>query len=125
VTTPHLVRLADATLLVLDDTGPLLGAATDDPARLIGDAFGAGADTVVVPLARLHPDFLRLRTRIAGEFAQKFVNYRLRLVVLGDLGPHLEGSEALRDYVGESNRGDSVWFLADLPALERRLSPAR
>lgn len=122
---PQLVRHADATMLVLDDTGPLLGAATDDPAQLIGDAFGAGADTVVVPVARLHSDFLRLRTRIAGEFAQKFVNYRLRLVILGDLGPHLETSEALRDYVRESNRGDSVWFLPDLPALEQRLGTAR
>ncbi|MCY1060238.1 DUF4180 domain-containing protein [Nannocystis sp. SCPEA4] len=119
MTSSQIVQLADATLLVLADVGPVLGTA--DAAQLIGDALGAGADTVVVPLARLHPEFLRLRTRIAGEFAQKFVNYRLRMVVLGDLEPALADSEALRDYVRESNRGDSVWFLADQSALARRL----
>ncbi|MDC0669306.1 DUF4180 domain-containing protein [Nannocystis radixulma] len=119
MTSSQIVRIADATLLVLADVGPVLGTA--DAAQLIGDALGAGVDTVVVPLARLHPEFLRLRTRIAGEFAQKFVNYRLRMVVLGDLEPALADSEALRDYVRESNRGDSVWFLADESALARRL----
>ncbi|MBZ5713855.1 DUF4180 domain-containing protein [Nannocystis pusilla] len=119
MTSSQIVRLEGATLLVLADVGPVLGTA--DAAQLIGDALGAGADTVVVPLARLHPEFLRLRTRIAGEFAQKFVNYRLRMVVLGDLEPALADSEALRDYVRESNRGDSVWFLADRSALARRL----
>jgi hypothetical protein len=119
MTSSQIVRLADATLLVLADVGPVLGTA--EAAQLIGDVLGAGADTVVVPLARLHPEFLRLRTRIAGEFAQKFVNYRLRMVVLGDLEPAFADSEALRDYVRESNRGDSVWFLADESALARRL----
>lgn len=79
---------------------------------------------VVVPVARLHPDFLRLRTRIAGEFAQKFATYRRRLVIVGPLGAALEESEALRDYVRESNRGEVVWFVADQAELERRLQGA-
>jgi Domain of unknown function (DUF4180) len=45
---------------------------------------------------------------LAGEFAQKFVNYRLRLAIVGDISQHLAGSEALCDFVAETNRGNQL-----------------
>lgn len=93
-------------------------AATD----LIGDAFGFGAELVIVPVERLSDEFFELRTRIAGDVIQKFVTYRIRLAIVGDISRHLEASDALRAFVGESNRGRAVWFVPDLPELERRLA---
>ncbi|WP_236004568.1 DUF4180 domain-containing protein [Nonomuraea antri] len=93
-------------------------AATD----ILGDAFGHDAEVVVIPVSRLSADFFRLSTRIAGEIMQKFVTYRRLLVVVGDIAEHVEASKALRDLVFESNRGEHVWFLPDLAALEERLS---
>jgi hypothetical protein len=121
VTVPQLRQIGATKVLVLSDSGPSIGT-VDDAIQLIGDTAGHGADTVVVPVARLHPDFLVLRTRMAGEFTQKFVTYGRRLVLLGDLSLALINSDALRDYVREANRGDSVWFFADWPELERRLA---
>ncbi|MDC0721257.1 DUF4180 domain-containing protein [Nannocystis bainbridge] len=121
MTAPQLRQIGAASALVLPDAGPALGT-LDDAIQLIGDAGGSDADTVVIPVARLHPDFLVLRTRMAGEFTQKFVQYRCRLVILGDLSLALIDSPALRDYVREANRGDDVWFFADWPELERRLT---
>lgn len=118
MTPAQLVPLGHAILLVLPPAGPALGT-PDDALRLIGES--GDADTVVVPVARLHPDFLQLRTRMAGEFTQKFVNYRRRLVILGDLSRALATSDALRDFVRESNRGTALWFVPDWPELERRL----
>ena len=63
----------------------------------------------------------RRASGVAGEFLQNLVNHRLRLAVIGDLSALLEGSEALRDFVRESNRGSHAWFLADEAELERRL----
>jgi hypothetical protein len=40
---------------------------------------------VIIPAQRLDPDFFRLRTGVAGEFVQKFVTYRLRLAVVGNV----------------------------------------
>ena len=90
---------------------------------LIGDAWGAEASTVAVPIQRLDPAFFDLSSGVAGEIAQKLVNYRIRLAVIGDVAPFAEASSALRDWVWESNRGDQVWFLPDAAALEARLRP--
>ena len=101
--------------------GPLLvgeRSATD----LIGDAMGAGARVVVIPVSRLGPGFLTLSTRIAGEVIQKFVNYGFQVAFLGDVSDAVEASDALRDFIRESNRGRHVWFVADLAALEARLA---
>ena len=57
-----------------------------------------------------------------GEVIQKFVNYRLRLAFVGDIGVAVAASDALRDFVRESNRGRHVWFVADMAALEAKLS---
>jgi Domain of unknown function (DUF4180) len=87
---------------------------------LIGAALGR-ADAVAVPVARIVPEFFALRSGVAGAVAQKFVNYRLRLVVVGDVSDHVDGSTALRDFVRESNRGGQLWFVADEAELTARL----
>ncbi|SDR24401.1 protein of unknown function [Thermostaphylospora chromogena] len=92
---------------------------------LIGQAWERQATTVVVPAERLDESFFRLRTGVAGAIIQKFVNYRLRLVVLGDISPHLERSSALRAFVAEADRGDQLWFVADADELAARLEQAR
>jgi hypothetical protein len=77
---------------------------------------------VAVPVGRFDERFFSLRTDLAGEVMQKFVNYRIRLAVVGDLSAHLAGSTALRDLVTESNRGAQVWFVADLADLDTHLA---
>jgi hypothetical protein len=110
---------ADAVFLCADE-GPSLA---DDRALsdLIGDLFGSGAKIVAVPLARLGPDFLRLSTGVAGQVLQKLVNYRFQIAVIGDVSAATAASDPLRDFVRESNRGKTVWFVDDLAALETKL----
>lgn len=91
-------------------------------ADIIGDLFGSGAQVVAIPVARLGEGFLTLRTRIAGEVIQKFVNYGLRVAFVGDISEAVAGSDALRDFVRESNRGRHVWFVADLAELAAKLT---
>ncbi|KKK07717.1 DUF4180 domain-containing protein [Micromonospora sp. HK10] len=110
---------AGVPVLVCDPAGPPL-TTERDALDLIGAAF-AGAEVVAVPAERLDPAFFSLGNRFAGEIMQKFVNYRLRLVVVGDISAHLAASAALRALVVESNRHDHVWFVPDLAALDGRL----
>ncbi|MBM0225755.1 DUF4180 domain-containing protein [Micromonospora sp. ATA51] len=109
-------------VLVCDPAGPPV-ATVADALDLIGAAF-LGAEVVAVPASRLDPDFFALGTRFAGEIMQKFVNYRLRLAVVGDISRHLAASAALRALVHESNRAEHVWFVPDLDALDARLAGA-
>ncbi|QTX05954.1 DUF4180 domain-containing protein [Agromyces archimandritae] len=118
VTTRH-----GATVLTLAADGPAIdsaGQAND----LIGDAWSATADTVVVPASRLGTAFFDLSTRVAGEITQKLVNYRIRFVVLGDVTAERARSDAFDAYVWESNRGTQIWFLPDTAALDARLAAA-
>lgn len=46
-----------------------------------------GAQWVVIPSERFDEKFFRLSTRVAGEIIQKFVQYRVGIVVLGDITP--------------------------------------
>lgn len=107
-------------LLRVDDDGAPLGT-PEDALALVADTYDGDVETIVVPVGRLDPEFFRLRSGIAGEFVQKLVNYRKRLVVLGDITEHVSASSALHDFVVESDRGDHLWFAADLDALDSRL----
>ena len=69
---------------------------------------------MAIPVSRLSPDFFQLKTRLAGEVIQKFVNYRMRLAMIGDISAWLAQSNALRDFVYESNRGTAIWFVPRL-----------
>jgi hypothetical protein len=96
----------------------------NDAVELVGKSFEDRATVVVVPVECLDDDFFRLSTRIAGELIQKFVQYRRRFVIVGDISRHLDESSALRAFVAESNRGMEVWFLASLEELNQRLARA-
>lgn len=103
--------------------GPKLRSARD-AVDLIGDAGGIGAETIVIPAERLDEDFFRLRTGVAGEMLQKFVTYRKRVAIVGDISAYASASTAFRDCVYEANRGCDVWFAADRDELDRRLATA-
>jgi hypothetical protein len=107
-------------VIVCGDDGPPI-AAPQDALDLIGGAFSR-ADIVAVPAGRFDDEFFRLRSGLAGEVMQKFVNYRIRLVIVGDISAHVADSTALRDLVTESNRGRQIWFVADLAELDARLA---
>ena len=107
-------------VFVCPDEGPSL-AEDRNLSDLIGDLYGSGARIVAVPLGRLGPDFLRLSSGVAGQVLQKLVNYQFRIAVLGDVSAAVAASDPLRDFVRESNRGTTVWFVADLAALETKL----
>lgn len=117
----RLVSIAGHRAWLCAEAGPALGSSRD-AADIVGETFSSKTRLVVIPAARLAPAFLDLKSRLAGEMLQTFVNYRRHVVILGDISEALARSGALRDFVRESNRGESVWFMPDLAALEARLA---
>ena len=79
---------------------------------------GRRPTVVVVPVERLSPAFFELRSGVAGAIVQKFVNYRLRLVVVGDPAHHGPTSGPVDDWIREANRGRDLWFVADEDELD-------
>ncbi|MFJ7999781.1 DUF4180 domain-containing protein [Streptomyces sp. NPDC096310] len=117
----QLVEHHGTPVLVCDPAGPPLASEQDALDHLVAAAFH-GAEVVAVPVERFDARFFDLSTGVAGAILQKLVNYRLHLVVVGDITHHLRASTALPDLVRESNRGRHVWFVADLDELAARLA---
>ena len=115
ITTTH-----DVLILVCASDGEKLKSASD-ALDLLGEAMSSGAELILIPMERLEEDFFQLKTGVAGHFIQKFVTYRRRLVILGDISEYVAGSRAFRDFVYETNRGNQVWFVTNLQELDERL----
>jgi predicted dehydrogenase len=121
---PDLYEIDGRRVLECSAEGPLLRTA-QDAVDLIGEAKSAGANIVVLPIARLDPAFFQLRTGIAGEVVQKFVTYQVAAAIVGDTTQLEAESKSLRDFIRESNQGGSIWFLADKEELQARLGAAK
>ncbi|HEY1178796.1 MAG TPA: DUF4180 domain-containing protein [Phytomonospora sp.] len=93
-----------------------------DAVDLMASAYGTEAAWVLLPVERLDPDFFVLRSGVAGRVLGKFADYRMGLIVVGDVSAQVAESDALRDLLRESNRGRQAWFVADMAEAEQRLA---
>lgn len=100
--------------------GPLVNSGQDALDLIVNSS--REATWLVIPATRFDTSFFELSTRIAGEIAQKFVNYHMGFAMLGDISQHTAESESLAAFVRESNRGRHIWFVSDVEDLERQLA---
>jgi Domain of unknown function (DUF4180) len=89
--------------------------------EMISEASSCQPELIIIPINLLSEDFFDLKTRIAGEVLQKFVTYRKRVVILGDISGRSNASSALRDFVYECNAGHEIWFVRSLAELDQKL----
>lgn len=111
------------TVWVAPAQGPEL-ASEQDAVDIIAELYHLDVDLVAIPVERFAERFFDMHSRLIGGFFSKFVNYRHRLAVVGDISGFVEASDALRGVVYECNRGKEVWFVADLAELDARLERA-
>lgn len=67
--------------------------------------------------------FFSLRNGLAGEIAQKFINYQMRLCIIGDFSGCV--SKPLQDWMRECNRGKHLFFVPDAQAGVDKLEETR
>ena len=108
-------------VLICDADGPKISNERDAN-DLLSAAFEHSATLVAIPVTRLSDDFFRLNTRFAGNVVQKFVNYKVRLAIVGDISQWTAASKPLHDFIYEANRGQQLWFVRDMAELEARLA---
>lgn len=114
------LELGDERVLCREADGPLIDS-DQRAVDLVGEAMAADATMIAVPVGRLGDEFFRLRSGVAGVVVQKVVTYRKKLAIVGDITAYVAASDALRDWVRESNRGREICFVPDLDALAERL----
>ncbi|MGI6449453.1 MAG: DUF4180 domain-containing protein [Desulfitobacteriia bacterium] len=82
--------------------------------------YETGYNRIILNKAALCEDFFNLSTKLAGEVLQKFINYDVKLAIVGDFSEYT--SKSLRDFIYECNRGKDIFFLPDEKQAIERLS---
>jgi hypothetical protein len=98
------VRIAvvkDRSMLIADEQ-----SAVDFIARVLEET---GSDRIIVNKAVVPEEFFDLSTGLVGRILQKFVNYNVKLALVGDFSSYQ--SKSLRDFIYESNKGRDVFFV--------------
>lgn len=91
----------------------------EDGLDLLGTVYYSGYDCMVIYKTNIIPAFFDLKNGMAGEILQKFSNYRVKLVIVGDFEQN--NSKSLNDFIRESNAGKQVNFVATLEEAINRL----
>lgn len=84
--------------------------------------YDTNCDGVILEKSALTEDFFVLSTGLAGELLQKFVNYGMKLAIVGDFSGYT--SKPLRDFIYESNKGKAIFFTATVEQAAARLAKA-
>ncbi len=73
-------------------------------------SYQTGTSRMIIPKSAIIEDFFDLKTRLAGDILQKFINYQMKLAIVGDYSSYT--SNSLKDFIYESNHGKDFFFLA-------------
>lgn len=80
--------------------------------------YETGCNLMILNKTAIYEDFFDLSTKMAGDILQKFINYRMKIAILGDFSSYK--SQSLKDFIYESNKGKNVFFLDnEKQAIER------
>lgn len=82
--------------------------------------YQAGSNRIVIDKSAVSEDFFELRTGLAGDILQKFVNYQMKVAIVGDFSVYT--SKSLKDFIYESNKGKDIFFLPTEKEAVERLS---
>jgi hypothetical protein len=90
----------------------LIISQSQDALDLMAEAGTFASSGIIIQEKNLHADFFRLPSGLAGEILQKISNYRFKLAIVGDFSKY--ESKNLQDFIRESNKGNSVFFLNNI-----------
>jgi hypothetical protein len=76
------------------------------------------SNKIILHKENLHEAFFDLSSGLAGGILQKFSNYRVQLIVVGDFSQL--ASKSLKEFILESNKGHQVNFLPTISELLQR-----
>lgn len=85
--------------------------------------YETGCDRFVIDKSLLSQSFFDLKTRLAGEILQKFINYRVKVAIVGDFSMY--SSQSLKDFIYECNNGNDIFFLLTEQQAVEKLSILR
>ena len=102
----------DKTKVAAITTDKVILRSTEDGLDLLGNLYYQGFDKIIIHEKNITPEFFDLKTKIAGEILQKFAQYQMPLIIVGDFSKYK--SKSLNDFIFESNKSQQINFIKDL-----------
>lgn len=82
--------------------------------------YETGCDHIILNKSAIIEEFFNLKTKLAGEILQKFINYRVKIAIVGDFSVYT--SRSLKAFIYESNKGNDIFFVTDEKQAIEKLS---
>ncbi|MED1405764.1 DUF4180 domain-containing protein [Bacillus mycoides] len=80
--------------------------------------YEADSKRIAINKSLISESFFNLKTRLAGDILQKFINYSVKIAIIGDFSMYT--SKSLKDFIYECNKGKDIFFLAtEQQAIEK------
>ncbi|MCT2194773.1 DUF4180 domain-containing protein [Paenibacillus sp. p3-SID1389] len=115
----QVVEKNNQTIVVVTSAEPPITTG-QDAIRLIEACIEHNAGRLIVYAEALSEDFFNLRTGLAGEILQKFVNFSLRTALVVADGSLIKGR--MKDLLAESHRGNTLRVFASQAEAENWLA---
>jgi len=96
--------VADSNQLIIKD----IQSAIDFIATV---RYTTPCDIIIIEKSAVSEDFFDLKTGLAGEVLQKFVNYRMSIAITGDFSVYT--STSLKEFMYECNKGRLIHFASN------------
>lgn len=82
--------------------------------------YEVDCDGMIIDKSVICEDFFNLSTKLAGDILQKFINYQMKIAIVGDFSVY--SSKSLKDFIYESNNGRNIFFVTDEKQAVEKLS---
>ena len=73
--------------------------------------YETGCDRMIINKLAICEDFFDLKTKLAGDILQKYINYNMKIAIVGDFTMY--SSKSLKDFIYECNNGKDIFFLSN------------
>ncbi len=77
------------------------------------------SNRIIINKEAVIEDFFILSSKLAGELLQKFVNYQIKLAIIGSFDHYT--SKPLKDFIYECNKGNHIYFLNNIEDAIKKL----
>lgn len=117
------IHHGSAVIAHLSDAAPVITDVQTALDAAMTARYDVQTDLLAIDKRAVCEDFFILSRGLAGEVLQKYTNYHIRIAIYGDYSRYT--SKPLRDFIYESNKGKSVFFVSTLEEALDRLAAVK
>lgn len=100
-------------IAIINDKEIILSSVQDALDLMATISYEYGCYKIIIHKSAIIDDFFDLKTGLAGEILQKYINYGVKIAIIGDFSE--VSKKSLRDFIYESNNGNDIFFLGNMP----------